>query len=74
MPVALTRAHSSTIEIWTLRLQDALPVMPIPLRPPDPDAILDLSTVLHAIQEDAFYHLSLDYDQKLPPPELSGEE
>jgi hypothetical protein len=66
--VSLTRAGSRVIDLWTLTLQDMLPTIPIPLREPDPDAVLDLQAALNAIYDEAGYDLSIDYTQSPPPP------
>lgn len=69
--VTLTRAHSGVVNIWTIGLQDQLPIIPIPLRDPDADVVLDLSSALRDIYEEAAYDLSIDYSQ---PPPLSESE
>ena len=69
--VALTRAHSGATAIWPLGLRDALPDIPIPLREPDPDTLLELGQGFSAIYDEAGYDLSLDYRQVPPPPVLS---
>jgi hypothetical protein len=72
--VLLTRAQASAVEVWPIKLQEKLPLLPVPLRSPDPEAILDLSAALHAIYAEAFYHLSIDYTQEPPPPPFSQQE
>ncbi|HEY5864995.1 MAG TPA: DUF4058 family protein [Candidatus Tectomicrobia bacterium] len=72
--VLLTRAEASTVEVWPIKLHETLPSLPVPLRAPDPEAILDLSAALRTIYDAALYHLSLDYTQDPPPPTLSNEE
>ncbi len=72
--VALTRRFSGKLELWPLRLQDFLPVLPVPLRDPDPDVPLELGSALAAIYDEAVYELSIDYSQKPPPPVLSDED
>ncbi|MCI0565030.1 MAG: DUF4058 family protein [Nitrososphaera sp.] len=72
--VTLTRGASNRVEAWAVRLSDPLPVVPVPLRQPDPDVALDLNFALHAIYERAAYALSVDYSQPPPPPELTAEE
>jgi Protein of unknown function (DUF4058) len=72
--VLLTRAQASAVEVWPIKLQEKLPTVPVPLRSPDPEAILDLSAALRTIYDEAFYHLSIDYTQALPPPPFSKEE
>lgn len=69
--IALTRAQSGVINIWPLRLQDSLPIIPVPLRSPDPDVLLELPLVMAAIYDEAAYDLSIDYSQPPPPPVLS---
>lgn len=72
--VALTRAHAGKTNVWPLRLQDAWPNVPVPLRPPDDDVILNLATVFTEVYDEAAYDLSVDYQQPPPPPALSDEE
>ncbi len=70
----LTRAEASRVEVWPISWQERLPRLPVPLRYPDPDVALDLSTALTAVYDEAFYHLSIDYSQEPPPPSLTDEE
>jgi hypothetical protein len=72
--VVLTRAAAHKMEIWPIALSDPLPVLPLPLHPPDKDAVLDLSAALTAVYDEAFYHLSIDYRQDPPPPVFTSEE
>lgn len=69
--IALTRAHSGVIDAWPLKLQNKLPNIPVPLRSPDPDVILDLSTAIREIYDEAAYDLSINYSESPPPPALS---
>jgi hypothetical protein len=72
--VTLTRAMESKLEAWPLQLADRLPAVPVPLRPPDADAPLDLSSALNEVYDEAAYDLSIDYRQPPPPPQLSSAE
>lgn len=72
--VSLTRAGSGVIDLWTLNLQDILPTILVPLREPDPDAVLDLQAALNAIYDEAGYDLSIDYTQFPPPPAFSDAD
>lgn len=53
--------------IWPLRLRERLPEIPIPLRPPDPDARLDLQAVLHRVYDDAGYEDYIYRGRPSPP-------
>lgn len=72
--VTLTRAPAKKVEIWPLALSDSLPLLPIPLRSPDADVVLDLNQALQAVYEAAAYELTIDYTTSPPPPPLSDEE
>jgi len=61
-------------EVWPIRLQDPLPVLPVPLLRPDSDAPLDLEAALRTTYKAARYDLRIDYSQSPPPPLLSEEE
>lgn len=54
--------------IWTIRLDDRLPVVGIPLRTPDADAPLDLQAVLATAYDLAGYDLTVDYAKEPIPP------
>lgn len=62
------------VEIWSLHFHEPLPLVPVPLRPPDPDVSLDLGSALNAIYDRAAYDLRLDYTQSPPEPLLSAED
>jgi hypothetical protein len=72
--VTLARSGSSRIDVWPIGLADPLPVVPVPLRNPDPDVTIDLSASLRAVYDEAAYDLSVDYGQPPPPPPLSPED
>ncbi|KYC40579.1 hypothetical protein WA1_26025 [Scytonema hofmannii PCC 7110] len=72
--VTLTRAGSSVMDVWPVKLQDTLPTIPVPLRNPDPHAVLNLQDALNAIYDEAGYDLSLDYTQTPPPPAFNNED
>lgn len=58
--------------LWPIRLSQRLPVIPIPLRPGDDEAKLDLQAVLNTAYDRAGYDLDIDYRQE-PDPPLEGE-
>jgi hypothetical protein len=55
--------------LWPIRLRDRLPEIPVPLRPNDADARLDLQQLLHRIYDSAGYGYYI-YDRS-PEPALS---
>ena len=66
--VMLTRAHAGRTQVWPLALADTLPTIPVPLRQPDDDVLLDLSDTLQRVYDEAAYDLSIDYRSNPPPP------
>ena len=72
--MTLTRALSSNADIWAVQLGDPLPTLPVPLRTPDADVLLDLGLALRTIYERAAYDLSINYDEPPPPPALTPEQ
>lgn len=57
-------------EIWPLALNEPLPVLPIPLLPPDPDVVLDMTSILRDIYQRGAYYKRIDYRKAIPPPPL----
>lgn len=72
--VILTRAAAHKLEIWPLQLSETLPILPVPLRAPDEAVAFDLGAAMTAVYEEAFYHLSIDYQADPPPPAFTTEE
>jgi hypothetical protein len=74
VPQADYRVHVSKVErrprgsIWPIHLPDRLPIISIPLRSPDPDATLDLQTLLNKVYDDSGYELDTDYTKDPIPP------
>jgi hypothetical protein len=59
--------------VWPIRLAQRLPVLPIPLRPEDKDATLDLQRVLATAYERGRYDIEVDYRGAAEPP-LTAEQ
>ena len=55
------------IGLWPLNLRDPLPTVPIPLKPRDPDAVLDLRAVLDRVYDESAYG-DVIYDHPPDPP------
>lgn len=68
----LMRAGTRKTEAWAFNVDEDLPVLPVPLAAPDPDAKLDLKQALDLIYERSLYQLSIDYQKDPPPPEFSA--
>lgn len=62
------------VEVWPIKLQDPLPLIPIPLVEPDPDVPLDLGRAIQTIYDTAAYDLRIDYTQPPPKSDLSPED
>jgi hypothetical protein len=74
--VSVSRARNrSRLEVYAIRLQDRLPRCRIPLRPADPDVVLDLPAVFTRCYAVGGYDLLVDYNAEppvtLPPAALA---
>lgn len=58
--------------LWPILLRQPLPVIPVPLRPGDADAALDLQQILHRVYDAAGYAHYIYEAQPVPP--LSGAD
>jgi hypothetical protein len=73
--VTLSRVNRRPyVDVWPIQLWEKLPVLPVPLLGPDPDATLDLSAVTAAVYERGAYARLIDYHRSPPPPTLSDAE
>lgn len=57
---------------WTVR--DRLPTLPVPLRPPDPDVVVDLNEPFAAAYALGRYWKLIDYAKPPPPPPFGGSD
>jgi hypothetical protein len=64
------RRPDCDVYAWTIR--QPLPPIPIPLKPPDPDIVLELGVVFATAYERGRYRRSIDYDA--PAPISLGDE
>lgn len=58
-------------DVWPIGLRDRLPVLPVPLLPPDADVPLDLQRAVDGCYDLVHYERLLDYTVAPPPPPLS---
>jgi Protein of unknown function (DUF4058) len=70
----LVRAGHLQAELWPIGCRAPLPLLPVPLRPPDPDVPLVVQQALDTIYDEARYGLTLNYDGPPPPPSLSSQD
>ncbi len=72
--VFLSRAERRPIvEVWPIRLQGRLPIVPVPLLAGDADVSLDLQLALDTTYDALRYDLTVDYT-RLPEVALEGED
>lgn len=73
--VFLSRETNRTrVEIWPLRLQEPIPLMPVPLREPDRDVPLDLGKAIREIYDATAYDLTINYHTPPPKPDLAQQD
>jgi hypothetical protein len=66
--ISVTRADAHNIEVWPFSVRDTIPVVPVPLLPPDPDIELDTGAALADVYDSASYEKSINYAEPPPPP------
>jgi hypothetical protein len=62
------------VEVYAWGLRGPLPLIPVPLVNPDPDATLDLQAIFISVYDRAGYDYSLDYNAPLDPPLSEPDE
>lgn len=73
--VTLSRADKRPlVQVWPIQLTNRLPILPIPLRTPDPDAVCDLGAAVASVYARGGYGSQIDYRQPPPPPALAEAE
>lgn len=66
--------HRPYTDVWPIHLRDRLPVVPVPLLPPDADVRLDLQEAVDACFRLVGYQRLLDYTKPPPPPPLAEND
>jgi hypothetical protein len=69
----VVRAPRRGGELFVRSVRDALPVVPVPLLPPDAELRLDLQEIVHTVYDRARFEDEIDYGQE-PVPPLSAED
>lgn len=70
----LVRADQTKTQVWALTIQDKLPVLPVPLKSPDPDVRLDLGRAFDDAVSLGEYDETINYREEPPPPAFTKEE
>lgn len=72
--VLISRGDSRPMaKLLAFGIRQAIPAIPVPLRPDDPEPALDLGALLHALYDRARFDLQLDY-RKPPSPPLEPDD
>ncbi|MBX2892328.1 MAG: DUF4058 family protein [Saprospiraceae bacterium] len=71
--VMLQRGERYRTEVWAMTVRDKLPIVPVPLKSPDPDVRLDIGATLSEVYARSRYDLSVRYGNNPPPPTFSEE-
>jgi hypothetical protein len=72
--IMISRSQSRPrAKLLAFGVRQAIPAIPIPLLPKDPEPSLDLNSVLHALYERARFDLRLDYANPPVPPLSEGD-
>lgn len=72
--LVISRAqHRPQADVYLFGVRDAIPDIPIPLRPGEAEPVLALNQILHTLYDQAGYDLAVDYGHP-PVPPLTGEE
>jgi hypothetical protein len=61
-------------QVWPISLRAALPTVPLPLLPADPDVSLDMQAAVQECFALVGYERLLDYSGAPPSPELSTDD
>ncbi len=72
--ISLLRGGHSEANLWAITIADTLPTIPVPVKEPDKDAVLDLQNAFNTVYEESFYRDAIDYEKDPPPPLFSPEQ
>ena len=57
-----------------MTVRDKLPIVPVPLKSPDPDVQLDVGAALDEVYHRSRYELSVNYSAEPAPPVFTKED
>ena len=72
--VTLLRGNTYKVDVWAVDIKGKLPVLPVPLKSPDADAILNLQKAFDEMYAEGLYASSVNYGKTPPLPAFSEEE
>ncbi len=72
--VMLVRAADARTQVWALTVREKLPILPVPLKSPDPDIWLDLGKALEDAAGQGEYDEAIHYREEPPSPAFSEED
>lgn len=72
--ISLTRKASWATKVWAIDIKEPLPVIPVPLKAPDEDSILDLQKAVKDVYAQSHYHLAIDYSETPVRPPFSESD
>jgi hypothetical protein len=59
------------VHLYGFNIQDAIPGVPLPLKPDDPELMVDLQTIVSQVYDRGSYDIRINYQQPIPLPALS---
>lgn len=71
--VMLSRGDKYRTEVWAMTVREPLPIVPVPLKAPDPDVRLDIGAAFNEVYDRSRYELSVQYSA-VPPPTFSEQD
>jgi hypothetical protein len=60
-------------DLYGFNLPEPIPYFPLPLKNPEESIAINLQNILEALYDRAGYEYRIDYQQPVPPPDLSPE-
>jgi hypothetical protein len=66
--INLLRVDNLDYEFYPVKLRSPLPRVGVPLKPGEPDVVLDLQTALNKVYDAGVYSMRIDYNREPVPP------
>lgn len=73
--IVVSRATTRPIaDLYEFQLRESIPGFTLPLKPDEPELIVDLQPILLGVYDRGSYQFRIDYNQPVPPPKLSDAD